>query len=106
MRIRVSAPGQVLSSGDIDRIEKDLEKIDRRLQQDRREAAAQLMISNSSNNGAQGYRVTLEVDHGRNHYRAKAEGADFGQAVRSARDDVLRQINDRSRRGHSSHTKH
>jgi hypothetical protein len=29
----------------------------------------------------------------------------MGQAVRRARDEILRQINDRSRRGHSSFTK-
>jgi hypothetical protein len=36
---------------------------------------------------------------------AKADHPDMGQAVRAAREDVMRQINDRSRRGHSSFTK-
>jgi hypothetical protein len=33
MRIRVSAPGRQLKTQEVDRIEKDLEKIDRRLHQ-------------------------------------------------------------------------
>jgi ribosome-associated translation inhibitor RaiA len=103
MRIRVSAPGHQLKTQEVDRIEKDLEKIDRRLHQ-YREVEANVRIG-PSNNGAPGYHVTLELDYGRNHLMAKADHTEMGQAVRTAREDLLRQINDRSRRGHSSFTK-
>jgi ribosome-associated translation inhibitor RaiA len=103
MRIRVSAPGHQLKTQEVDRIEKDLEKIDRRLHQ-YRDVEARVRIGPSSN-GAPGYHVTLELDYGRNHLMAKADHTDMGQAVRTAREDLLRQINDRSRRGHSSFTK-
>ncbi len=103
MRIRVSAPGHQLKTQELDRIEKDLEKIDRRLHQ-YREVEAQVRIG-PSNNGAAGYHVTLELDYGRNHLVAKADHSDMGQAVREAREELLRQINNRSRGGHSSFTK-
>jgi ribosome-associated translation inhibitor RaiA len=104
MRIRVSAPGHQLKTQEVDRISKDLEKIDRRLHQ-YRDVEAEVRIG-PSNNGAPGYHVTLELDYSRNHLVAKADHSDIGQAVRTAREDILRQINDRSRRGHSSFTKH
>ena len=103
MRIRVSSPGYELKSGDVDRIEKDLEKIDRRLHE-YPEVVADVRISNSRN-GAHQYNVTVELDYGRNHLMAKADHTDMGQAVREAREELLRQINDRSRRGHSSFLK-
>ena len=104
MRIRVSSPGHQLKSAEVDRIQKDLEKIDRRLQDRREEVLAEVRI-NQGNNGLPGFNVTIELDYGRNHLRAKAEHIDMGQAVRSAREDILRQINDRSRGGHSSFSK-
>jgi ribosome-associated translation inhibitor RaiA len=103
MRLRVSAPKNDLTTGDVDRIEKDLEKIDRRLSGVRGEVSAEVRISGDG--GAQGFQCTLEVDYGRNHLMAKADDADMSRAVRSARDEILRQIHDRSRGGHSSFTK-
>jgi ribosome-associated translation inhibitor RaiA len=102
MRIRVAHPDVTLQRDEIERIEKDLEKIDRRLEK-YREVNAEVRVN--GNNGKPDYRVVLEVDYGKNHLLAKAESKDVGQAVREARDDVIRQINDRSPRGHSSFAK-
>lgn len=103
MHIRVSSPGNRLSESDVDRIEQDLEKIDRRLHDFKEEILAEVRISGNSSMPT--HLVTLELRYGRNHLVAKAEHGDIGQAVREAREDVLRQINDRSRRGHSSFAK-
>lgn len=102
MRIRVSSPGTDLTEDDVDRIHRDLEKIERRLS-DWREVDAKVRVTN--NGQPQAFNVALEVDYGRNHLIAKAEEADVGMAVRGAREEILRQINDRSRRGHSSFAK-
>ena len=102
MRISVSSPGKHLDPAEIDRIERDLDKIDRRLHE-HNEVAATVRISETQS--VPKWHVTLELDYGRNHLLAKAEGADLGQAVREARDELLRQINDRTRRGHSSFAK-
>ena len=101
MRLRVSAPGRELKSTEVDLIEKDLEKLDRRLNQDHSEAEAEVRISENSNNGATGFHVVMEVHNGRHHYLAKAGHTDMRQAIREAREEVLRQIKDRSRGGHS-----
>ena len=98
MRISVSSPGKHLDPAEVDRIERDLEKIDRRLHE-QNEVSATVRIAET--HGVPGWHVTLEVDYGRNHLIAKADNNDLGQAVRAAREEVLRQINDRSRRGHS-----
>jgi ribosome-associated translation inhibitor RaiA len=105
MRIRVSSPGTDLRSGDRDQIEKDLEKLDRRLGERAgdREVDALVRIGNGTRGTP--YHVVLEIDYGRTHLLAKADNADVGQAVREAREEILRQINDRSRRGHSSFSK-
>ncbi len=103
MRIRVSAPDEDLTQEDHDSIHRDLEKIERRLHDYREEVRADVRVR--SDGGAPGHHVTIELGWGRNHLRAKAENGDLGQAVRQAREDLLRQINDRSRRGHSSMAK-
>jgi ribosome-associated translation inhibitor RaiA len=105
MRIRVSSPGTDLRSSERDQIEKDLEKLDRRLGErgGDREVDALVRISNGTRGTP--YHVVLEIDYGRTHLLAKADNADVGQAVREAREEILRQINDRSRRGHSSFSK-
>jgi ribosome-associated translation inhibitor RaiA len=102
MQIRVSSPGNRLDPSDVDQIQKDLEKIDRRLGEIDN-VFADVRINDGE--GSQGYNVTLELEYRRNHLIAKSNHQDMGQAVRSAREDILRQINDRSRRGHSSFTK-
>ena len=102
MNIRVSSPGNRLNSGEIDQIQKDLEKIDRRLG-DGTEAQVEVRIKDGE--PGQDFSVTLEVDYRRNHLMSKAAHRDLGQAVRTAREEILRQINDRSRRGHSSFAK-
>ncbi|CAN5592008.1 hypothetical protein BH24ACT26_BH24ACT26_11280 [soil metagenome] len=104
MHLRVSSPGARLKDGEVDRIEKDLQKIDRRLRQFN-EVSAEVRI-NGGDAGAPNHHVTLELQYGRNHLIAKSEGADVGVAVREAREEILRQINDRSRGSHSEYSKH
>ena len=104
MRLRVSSPGQDLSQSDIDQIERDLDKIDRRLKDFREEVTADVRVSNGS--GAAQHHVVVELHYGPNHLVAKADHSDWGQAVREAREELMRQINDRSRGGHSSFSKH
>ena len=99
MRLRVSAPGLELKTEDVDHVERDLEKIDRRLHE-WDQVEANVRISNGS--GAPEKQVVIELEYGRNHLRAKADHKDWSQAVREAREELLRQINDRSPRGHSS----
>ena len=101
MELRVIAPDDDLKEQDIDRIERDLDKIDRRLGSYDL-VRADLRISE---NGGPGREVTLDLHYGRKHLIAKAQHDKIGQAVRLVRDDILRQVNDRSRGGHSSFTK-
>ena len=103
MQIRVSAPSSDLTQSDIEGVERDLEKIDRRLHDFKEEVIAKVRIK--SGHDIPEHHIVVELDYGRNHLLAKAEGADLGQAVREARDELLRQINDRTRRGHSSFAK-
>ena len=106
MRIRVSSPGNHLKQEEIDAISRDLEKIDRRLQDFKEEVSADVRVSHAQGSGAgHGHRVTIELNFGRTHLIAKAENADVGQAVREAREELLRQINDRKRGGHSAKAK-
>ena len=102
MQLRVSAPGSDLTQSDVDNIERDLQKIDRRLAQFD-EVYAEVRINGDG--GAAELHVTLEVEYGRNHLVAKAHGTDVGKAVRDAREEILRQVNDRSRGSHSQHAK-
>ena len=102
MELKVSSPGNKLSDEDVDRIQRDLEKIDRRLQRFD-PVYAEVRISGAE--GPAQFHVTLELEYGRNHLVAKADHADMGQAVREAREEVLRQINDRSRGSHSQYAK-
>ena len=104
MRIRVSAPGNDLKQDEIDGISRDLEKIDRRLQDFKEEVTAEVRVSQASSVAA-GQRVTIELNYGRTHLIAKAENGDVGQAVREAREELLRQINDRKRGGHTARAK-
>ena len=103
MQLRVSSPGTRLRDADVDRIEKDLEKIDRRLRQFD-DVYADVRI-NDGHSGAPLHHVTLELRYGRHHLVAKSQNEDIGMAVRDAREEILRQINDRSRGGHSEYSK-
>jgi ribosome-associated translation inhibitor RaiA len=103
MHLRVSSPGITLRDGDVDRIQKDLDKIDRRLH--RFEEVYAAVRINGSETPGNSHHVTLEVEYGRHHLVATADGADLGQTVRAARDEILRQINDRSRGSHSEYAK-
>ena len=106
MRIRVSAPGNDLKQAEIEAITRDLEKIDRRLQDFKEEVNAEVRVSKAQSEGAgPGSRVTIELSFGRTHLIAKAENSDVGRAVREAREELLRQINDRKRGGHSARAK-
>lgn len=102
MQLRVSSPGHELRNGEVDRIERDLDKIDRRLRQFD-DVSAEVRI-HGGNRAATQRHVTLEIEYGRNHLVATADG-ELGQAVRRARDEIMRQINDRSRGGHSEYSK-
>jgi ribosome-associated translation inhibitor RaiA len=103
MHLRVASPGNRLKDSEIDRIQKDLEKIDRRLRRFD-EVYAEVRI-NGGDAGSPTHHVTLEVEYGRHHHIAKAESKDMGMAVREAREEILRQINDRSRGSHSEYSK-
>lgn len=105
MEIRVSSPGADLKPSDVERIRRDLDKVARRLN-GREDVTAEVRIHNGPAPGsAPAYHVAIELDYGRNHLIAKAQDPDLGLAVRSARAELLRQINDRSRRGHSWFTR-
>ncbi len=106
MRITVSAPGQDLKDSDVDAIHADLEKIDRRLNGYDGEILAEVRISQAQNaQRVPGHHVVLEVHYGPNHLLAKTENPDMGMAVREAREEILRQINSRSRGSHSDYAK-
>ena len=102
MELKVSSPGNKLSDEDVDRIQRDLEKIDRRLH-NFDPVYAEVRIG--TGDGPAEHHVTIELEYGRNHLVAKADSADIGQAVRAAREELLRQINDRSRGSHSQYAK-
>jgi ribosome-associated translation inhibitor RaiA len=101
MLVRIASPSIDLSDSDRRRIEEDLQKIQRRLPN--RDVQAEVRVKDGE--GQLGYHVVIELDYGRTHLSATEDHSDVGQAVRSAREDLLRQINDRSRRGHSSFAK-
>ncbi len=105
MRIQVSSPGNNLKEGDVDLIQRDLEKLARRLRgfDGRQEVITQVRIKEHEE--GPNHQVTLELSYGRNRLIATSDNGDVHQAVRAARDDMLRQINDRSRGGHSSFVK-
>ena len=102
MQLRVSSPGVDLRPNDVEGIEHDLEKIDRRLSK-YDNIVCEVRISGHQGNPT--VHAVVELDYGRNHLIAKADGSEARQAVREAREELLRQINDRSRRGHSWFTK-
>lgn len=103
MRVTVSAPGRKVERSQLE-IEQDLEKIDRRLKDFKEEVHAQVRVGDAQGS-APGHHVTVELNYGRTHLIAKAEDADVGVAVRQAREELLRQINDRGRGGHSQFAK-
>jgi ribosome-associated translation inhibitor RaiA len=104
MRILVSAPNNGLAKGDVEQIHKDLEKIERRLSDWHQEVTAEVRVT-KPDGGMPGHHVVIELHYGRNHLIAKEDGTDVGLAVRTAREEILRQIKDRSRGGHSSFAK-
>lgn len=104
MRITVSSPGIELSQTDVDNVERDLEKISRRLADFREEVTAEVRI-NEIERKPPGFHVVMELHYGPNHLIAKTDHPDMGQAIRVAREEILRQVNDRGRGGHSSFAK-
>lgn len=105
MLIRVSSPNGDLSDQDVDRFKRDLEKLARRLHDwdDREEVVAEVRVREKEEGVL--HEVTVELTYGRNHLAATERGEDVHQAARECRDELLRQINDRSRGGHSSFAK-
>ena len=102
MELKVSSPGHKVTDEDVDGIQRDLEKIDRRLH-NFDPVYAEVRISKSE--GPTSFHVTLELEYGRNHLLAKCDSPDMRQGVRQAREEMMRQINDRSRGSHSQHAK-
>ena len=102
MELILSAPGVDIDDDDRARVSQWLEKIDRRLK-DRRDVRATVRVT-GHDTGKPTRKVTLEIDYGRTHLLATADAQDTGQAVRQARDEIIRQINDMKQRGsHSSY---
>lgn len=106
MRIRVSSSNNSLKEADVEGIKRDLEKIDRRLHEFKEEISADVRVNPAQRVGSgPGHQVVIELNYGRTHLLAKAENGDMGIAVRAAREELLRQINDRKRGGHTSRAK-
>lgn len=104
MKISIASPGHDLTADEIASVERDLEKIARRLEKVGDDAVTNVRINNGT--ATKLYTVVLEVSYRRNHITAKAEDHDMGTALRHAREEALRQINDKGRGGHSSYAKH
>ena len=103
MQLRVSAPGNKLTADDREQIRIDLEKLDRRLARFK-EPYVECRIN--GNGGSVGYEVTLELEAGRLHLISKSSNRDRGQAVRAAREEMIRQINDARQRRRGSHSQY
>ena len=103
MFIRVAAPGMELSQEQVDGIEEDLAKVDRRL---KHFEDVSLEVRVKEGQGSPQSQAVLSLEYGRHHLTAKAVGEDARRAVRIARDELLRQINDRQHGGHDSYQKH
>lgn len=101
MQLSISSPGLDLESDEVQRIEQDLEKIERRFRSPE-EIMARVKVTNGT---PRGFHVLLEVDYKKYHFIAKADDPEVGKAVRGAREDLLQQIENISKRGHSSHAK-
>ena len=102
MELKVSSPGHKLSDADVDGIQRDLEKIDRRLSSFEM-VYAEVRISTTE--GPTKFHVTLTLEYGPNRLVAKCDSADMRHCVRQAREEILRQVNDRSRGSHSQYAK-
>lgn len=102
MELKVSSPGHKLSDAEVDGIQHDLEKIDRRLKSFDM-VYAEVRINTSE--GPTEFHVTLTLEYGPNKLVAKSDSPDMRRGVREAREEVLRQINDRSRGSHSQYAK-
>lgn len=102
MRIAIASPGVDLTDEETERISRDLDKVARRLSKVE-DVSCEVRVNNSQPAGS--YRIVMELGYRANRLIATAEASDVGMAVREAREDLLRQINDRSPRGHSSHAK-
>ncbi|HVL63956.1 MAG TPA: HPF/RaiA family ribosome-associated protein [Actinomycetota bacterium] len=102
MFIRIAATGGELSDNDVDQIQKDLGKLERRLKGGKE---PYLDIHVSGDDGAPTRKVTLRLEYGPNQLVATAEEADVLLAVRQARERLLRQIEREGRGGHADHAK-
>ena len=100
--MRVSSPGENLSQSEIDAIQRDVEKIDRRLG-DLDEVYLDVRVGKQSGNTSE---ATLELEYRRNHLVATSTGGDARHAIRNARDELLQQIEGRQRGSHSDYRKH
>lgn len=104
MFIRIATPGIDLSQEEADGIGQDLVKVDRRLEH---MDDVSLEVRIQQPHGRPVTEANLALEYGRNHLIAKAEAEDMRLAVRAAREELLRQINDRrDGRSHSSYQKH
>jgi ribosome-associated translation inhibitor RaiA len=103
MRIAIASPGIDLTENETREIERDLDKVARRLVKEP-DVTCEVRVNNGQPAGT--YRVVIELHYRTNRLVATSDAPDAGFAVREAREDLLRQINDRAPRGHSSHAKH
>lgn len=98
MIVRIASPDEELDERMVAGIEQDLEKVERRLS-----ARDEVYLDIGLGREGVAQRATLKIEYGRNHLVSTGEGPDARAAVREAREDLLRQINDRSRGGHADH---
>ncbi|MBA2726014.1 MAG: HPF/RaiA family ribosome-associated protein [Actinobacteria bacterium] len=101
MQIAIVTPGVELEPATKDRFEDDLAKLTRRLGNDET-AVCNAKLNRGERNLVH---VVLEVHQGKRHYLAKSDDKDANLALRKARDEVIRQVNDHSRGGHSQYAK-
>lgn len=101
MQIAIVTPGVELEPATKARFEDDLAKLARRLGNDE-SATCNAKLNRGDRNLVH---VVLEVHQGKHHYLAKSDDEDANFALRKARDEVIRQLNDHSRGGHSQYAK-
>jgi ribosome-associated translation inhibitor RaiA len=102
MRIAIASPGIDLSDEESQQIERDLDKVGRRLTKVD-DVSCEVRVNNGQPAGS--FRVVIELHYRANRLVATEEAGDIGMAIRAAREDILRQINDRTPRGHADHSK-
>lgn len=102
MFIRVASTGKELTQPDIDRIQQEMAKLDRRLQ---KVEEPYLDIHVSGDESAPAKKATMRLEFGSRHLVASAEDADVFRAIRAGREELLSQIERAGRGTHSEYSK-